>query len=83
MTISNSGNKDNNSNKPGKNDHKDNKDNKQVNKDNDNKPVNNDNKESRQMNFAISQRKLFLNNIAAIIKLVDELNDEYMVMING
>ena len=64
----NSGNKDNNDNKPGKNDNKDNKDNKQGNKDNkqgnkdndnDNKPVNNDNKESRQMNFAISLRKLF------------------------
>ena len=67
------GNKDNNNNKPGKND---NKDNKQCNKDNDNKLVNNDNKKSRQMNFAISLRKLFLNNITKIIKLVDELNDE-------
>ena len=28
------------------------------------------------MNFAISLRKLFLNNITKIIKLVDELNDE-------
>ena len=28
------------------------------------------------MNFAISLRKRFLNNIAKIIKLVDELNDE-------
>ena len=72
----NNGNKDNNNNKPGKNDNKDNKDNKQGNKDNDNKPVNNDNKESRQINFAISLRKLFLNNITKIIKLVDELNDE-------
>ena len=68
----NSVNKDNNDNKPGKNDNKDNKDN----KDNDNKLVNNDNKESRQINFAISLRKLFLNNITKIIKLVDELNDE-------
>ena len=72
----NSGNKDNNDNKPGKNDNKDKKDNKQGNKDNDNKLVNNDNKESRQINFAISLRKLFLNNITKIIKLVDELNDE-------
>ena len=38
--------------------------------------VNNDNKESCQMNFAISLRKLFLNNITKIIELVDELNDE-------
>ena len=67
------GNKDNNNNKTGKND---NKDSKQGNKDNDNKPVNNDNKESRQMNFAISLRKRFLNNIIKINKLVDELNDE-------
>ena len=67
------GNKDKNDNKPGKNV---NKDNKQGNKNNDNKPVNNDNKESRQMNFAISLRKRFLNNITKIIKLVDELNDE-------
>ena len=28
------------------------------------------------MNFAISLRKLFLNNITKIIKLVEELNDE-------
>ena len=28
------------------------------------------------MKFVISQRKLFLNNITEIIKLVDELNDE-------
>ena len=28
------------------------------------------------MNFAISLRKRFLNNITKIIKLVDELNDE-------
>ena len=28
------------------------------------------------MNFAISLRKLFLNNITKIIELVDELNDE-------
>ena len=28
------------------------------------------------MNFAISLRKLFLNNITKIIKVVDELNDE-------
>ena len=67
------GDKDNNDNKPGKND---NKDNKQGNKDNDNKLVNNDNKKSRQMNFAISLRKCFLNNITKITKLVDELNDE-------
>ena len=33
-------------------------------------------KESHQINFVISLRKLFLNNIAKIIKLVDELNDE-------
>ena len=63
-----------------KNDNKDNKqgnkDNKQGNKDNDNKPVNNDNKEFRQMNFAISLRKRFLNNITKIIELVNELNDE-------
>ena len=47
-------------------------DNKQNNKDNND----NDNKKSRQMNFAISLRKRFLNNITKIIKLVDELNDE-------
>ena len=28
------------------------------------------------MNFAISLRKRFLNNITKIIKLLDELNDE-------
>ena len=28
------------------------------------------------MNFGISLRKLFLNNITKIIKLVDQLNDE-------
>ena len=28
------------------------------------------------MNFAIALRKLFLNNITKIIKLVDKLNDE-------
>ena len=28
------------------------------------------------MNFAISQRELFLNNLTKIIKLVDELNEE-------
>ena len=66
-------NKDNNDNKPGKNDKKDHK---QGNKDKDNKPVNNDNKESRQTNFAFSLRKLFLNNITKIIKLIEELNDE-------
>ena len=30
------------------------------------------------MNFAISLRKLFLNNITKIIELVDELNDDEM-----
>ena len=28
------------------------------------------------MNFAISQRELFLNNLTKIIELVNELNDE-------
>ena len=70
----------NNDNKPGNNDNNpgnnDNKNNKQGNKDNDNKPVNKDNKASRQMNFAISQRELFLNNLTKIIELANELNDE-------
>ena len=67
------GNKDNNDNKPGNND---NKDNKQGNKDKGNKPVTNDDKKSHQMNFVISLRKQFLNNITKIIELVNELNDE-------
>ena len=37
---------------------------------------NKDNKESHEINLIISLRKLFLNNITEIIKLVDELNDE-------
>ena len=74
----NSGNKDNNDNKPGKNDNKDKKDNKQGNKDNDNKLVNNDNKESSQINFAISLRKLLLNNITknGISELFDNATEK-------
>ena len=59
-----SGIENNNDNKPSKNDNKDNKD---------NKPVNNDNEKSHQ----VSPSALFSNNIAKIIKLIDELeNDE-------
>ena len=59
-----SGNENNNDNKPNKNDNKDNKD---------NKPVNNDNEKSHQ----ISTSEFFSNDIAKIIKLIDELeNDE-------
>ena len=61
-----SGNIDNNDNKPNKNDNKDNKD---------NKPVNNDN--DKEESHQISPGELLSNNIAKIIKLVDELeNDE-------
>ena len=66
---------DNNDNKSGNNGNKP-SNNKNKQGKNDSKPGKNDNKESRQMNFAISLRKCFLNNITKIIKLVDELNDE-------
>ena len=58
----------NNDNKPSKNDNKDNKDN------TDNKPVNKDNNEESHQN---SPSEFFANNIAKIVKLIDELeNDE-------
>ena len=60
---------------------KDNKDNK------DNNPVNNeDNKDNKSVNneksHQISPNELFSNNIAKIIKLVDELM-RYMMTMNG